>query len=105
MAFSEGEEVYVKQVNLRGIIVSQRLDEDIYLVRFEYYYRGSSLESDCDSMQADSRRLQLGSQEYLDEMNRLADLVSEGTDNTHSSALPPAVIESMTRLGLIVRRS
>ena len=103
MAFSEGEEVYVKQVNLRGIIVSQRLDEDIYLVRFDY--RGSSLESDCDSMQADSRRLQLGSQEYLDEMNRLADLVSEGTANTHSSALPPAVIESMTRLGLIVRRS
>ncbi len=100
MAFKPGDEVILRDSGWVGNIVRQRLDDDIYLVRFERYCSGENLQllSEADAKLRASKPLDWWAPERTEEYNRLTPLLKQDLED---GKLSKATIESMTKLGLI----
>jgi dihydrofolate reductase len=103
MKFSAGDEVIVRGTNLVGKVIKQRLDDDIYLVRIEKFYRGDSLQSmkETEAELKSNQTLPLWSPEFAAEWERLAQLTDEHQRQGDPDRLSEPMMESLRKLGLL----
>jgi hypothetical protein len=103
MKFSAGDEVIVRGTDLFGVVVKQRLDEDMYVVRIEKIYRGDSLQSmkEAEAESKSSQTPPVSAPELAAEWKRLAQLTDEHRRNGNLDSFSEPMMESMRRVGLL----
>lgn len=102
MRFNAGDEVIVRETDWVGNIVKQRLDEDMYIVRFERYFSGSDLQlmSEAEAELKAAKKVEWWGPGRTAEIERLTPLLKQDIEDGRLSA---ATIESMKKLGLITK--
>ena len=102
MAFKQGDEVVVASNGWVSNVVKQRLNDDIYLVRFDMYCDGSSLKlkSEADAEREASKPLAWRAADAAEEWKRLAPLLKRDLED---GKLSESTTESMTKLGIITK--
>jgi hypothetical protein len=102
MAFKAGDEVIVRETGWVGNIVKQRLDDDMYLVRFERFIGGPKLQlmSEADAELKASRPLDWWAPELTAERQHMNVLLEQDL-KVNDGKLSEATRESMRKLGLI----
>jgi hypothetical protein len=96
------EEVHIKNTDLTGTVVRERIDgEDIYLVRIEHYFQASALESMAQQDANQNGPLSPDTVEWFDEQTRLAGLLQLWGVDLHGVERRAQIFTSIGKLGLI----